>query len=85
MSMKALRKAVKDGNKDNFDIGTVIRWLASGTYEYAVIKAGNGRWYVTGGGNYFVKNAMTFDELLEALAKAEVTDVMVAADWIEVK
>lgn len=82
MSMKALKDAVKKSKRDKFEVGTVIRWLSSGTYNYAAIKAGNGQWYTTAAGyNRFVSQIVSFDELLEILGRSETTEVAVSAAW----
>lgn len=82
MSMKALQKAIKGKNVDKFETGTVVRWLASGTYNYAAIKAGNGQWYTTAASfNTYVSQILDFDGLCEVLARSEVTDIEVSATW----
>lgn len=85
MSMKSLKKALGKALRDTFETGTVIRWKASGQYDYAVIKAGDGRWYTTAQSyNTYVRGSYNFDDLLAALSKSEVSDVAVATSWAEV-
>jgi hypothetical protein len=38
MSIKALRKVLKDKRRDEFPVTTVIRWVASDRWNYAAIK-----------------------------------------------
>lgn len=84
MSMKALKKAVKSANKDTFEVGTVIRWTSSGKYSYAAIKSPVG-WYSTAAGyNPYVKQIMTFEELLRVLGRAETSNVEVSSEWEKV-
>lgn len=70
--------------KDDFPVGTVIRWLSAGTYNYAAIKAGNGAWYTTGGRGYYGTTTFWFEDLVKVLGKAEVTDVSVATEWTSI-
>jgi hypothetical protein len=78
MSMKALRKAIKGKNVDKFETGTVVRWLASGTYNYAAIKASNGQWYTTAASfNSYVSQIVDFDGLCDILARSEVAEIEV--------
>ena len=82
MSLKALEKALKGKKVDKFDTGTVIRWVASGRYNYAAIKAGNGMWYTTAASfNTYVSQIVDFDGLCEILARSEVTEVNVSETW----
>lgn len=82
MSMKALQKALKGKNVDKFEVGTVIRWVASDKYNYAAIKAGNGQWYTTAASfNTYVSQILDFDGLCEVLARSEVTDIRVSDTW----
>lgn len=86
MSMKALQKALKNKVVDNFDTGTVIRWKASGTYDYAALKAGNGQWYTTAASyNTFVPQILDFESLVEILAKSENDEIVVSSEWAAVK
>lgn len=82
MGMEALRKALADKITDQFEVGDVIRWRALDRYDYAALKAGNGMWYTTASfTNGFVAKVLTFDELIEVLARSESTDVMLASQW----
>lgn len=82
MSMKALRKALKDKKVDKFDVGTVIRWKSAGVYNYAAIKAGNGKWYTTAASfNSFVSQILDFDDLVEVLSRAETDEIDVSLTW----
>ncbi len=85
MSVKALKDAVKKSAKDKFEVGTVVRWVSSGKYNYAALKTDAG-WYTTARSynNTFVDEVVTFDELLEILARSETTDVAYAETWVEV-
>ena len=86
MSMKALQKALKGKVVDEFETGTVIRWLASGTYIYAALKAGNGQWYTTAASfNTYVSQIVDFDGLCEILARSEVTNIEVSIEWKSVE
>lgn len=82
MSMKALRKALKDKKVDKFDVGTVIRWKSAGVYNYAAVKAGNGKWYTTAASfNSFVSQILDFDDLVEVLSRAETDEIDVSLTW----
>lgn len=81
MSMKAVKDAVKKSRKDKFEIGDVIRWTASNTYTYAAIKTAVGWVSTSRYDNGYVKSTMTFDELLEVIARAETSEVFVATAW----
>jgi len=86
MSMKALQKALKGKNVDKFEVGTVIRWVASDKYNYAAIKAGNGQWYTTAASfNTYVSQILDFDGLCEVLARSEVKDIEVSTGWASVE
>lgn len=85
MGMKSLQSALEKVNHDTFEVGTVIRWKASGQYDYAAIKAGDGKWYTTAQHyNTFVKGSYTFDDLLVLLTRTENTDVLVSTAWASV-
>lgn len=85
MSMKSLKKAIGKANKDTFETGTVIRWVAAGRYNYAALKAGDGRWYTTAQSyNTYVSGSYDFDGLLTVLTKSEVSEVAVSTDWAEI-
>lgn len=85
MSMKSLQQAVKKSQKDEFEEGTVIRWIASGKYMYGAMKTSVG-WYTTATShnNGSVPQVLTFDRLLEIIGKAETTQVAVATQWMEI-
>jgi hypothetical protein len=86
MSMKALKKALKGKNVDKFDVGTVIRWKASGTYNYAAIKAGNGQWYTTAASfNSYVSQIVDFDGLCDILSRSETDEIEVSTVWERVE
>jgi hypothetical protein len=84
MSLKALKKAVNRKQKDTFALGTVIRWEANG-YTYAALKTG-AAWVTTARpGNPFVKSIYPdFEDLLEVLGRAEVTEVWISDSWLQV-
>lgn len=77
-----LRKAVAaNAPRDQFAIGTVIRWTASERYTYAAIKTSVG-WFTTARpSNPFIKNFLAYEELEEILARPETTDAAVATAW----
>lgn len=86
MSMKTLKKALKKARGvDTFEVGTVIRWTASGRYTYCAIKTDVG-WYTTAQSyNTYVDGRYSnLKGLLEMLAKNEVTDVAVSTEWTSV-
>lgn len=83
MSLKALKKALKNKNRDDFPLGAVIRWVASGRYTYAAIKSPVG-WFTTSTGNPFTPQILDFDGLVEVLSRAETTDVEYATEWTPV-
>lgn len=81
MSLTALKKAARSKKKDTFEDGTVVRWTAAGRYNYAAIKTVAG-WFTTAASyNTFVKQVLTFDELLEVIARSESTEVKVSETW----
>jgi hypothetical protein len=85
MSMKTLRKTLKTKAEDTFEVGTVIRWKSAGRYDYAAIKAGDGRWYTTAQSyNTFVSGSYTFDAFLKYLTSSEVSEVAVSTEWATV-
>lgn len=82
MSLKALQKALKTKKVDKFETGTVIKWLSSGTYNYAAIKAGNGSWYTTAASfNSYVGQILSFDDLIEVLSRSETSEIEVSDTW----
>ena len=78
-SLKELKKALKKSRKDDFENGTVIRWVAAGRYTYAAIKTVAG-WYTTSN-NYMIEKIVTYEELVEILTKSETSNVEVAVVW----
>jgi hypothetical protein len=68
-----LSKALAAKQVDRFEVGTVIRWTSADRYTYAVIKAGNGRWYVTGAGRFYGTDEFGYEELLDILGRSEVS------------
>jgi hypothetical protein len=81
----AIRKAREETLRDDFPVGTVIRWEADGghtVYHYAAIKAGNGAWYTTAASfNTHVSQNVDFETLVEILARSETTQIEVATTW----
>ena len=79
MSMKEIKRAVKK-SKDDFENGTIVAWTSSDRYAYAAIKTPVG-WYSTGSRNAvaagFVKEIMTFEDVLKILARGETAKVRV--------
>jgi hypothetical protein len=78
-----LRKVVEENpDRDRFPVGTVIRWTASERYTYVAVKTGYA-WFTTARpGNPFVKQQMNYEELREVLARDEVSDIAVSANWV---
>ena len=82
--MKAMKSALKKSTKDTFEVGTVIRWTSSDKYTYAAIKSPIG-WFSTAASyNTYVKQVMTFEELLEVLTRSTTSEVKVSKEWEEV-
>jgi hypothetical protein len=84
-AVEALRKALKKKVIDKFEVGDVIRWTASGRFTYCAIKTEAG-WFTTAREyNRFVDGSYSdFADLVEVLARSEVTDVMVSTGWEEI-
>jgi hypothetical protein len=78
MSMEALREAANK-TKDTFSTGTVVRWVAKDRYTYAALKTPVG-WYTTSSVGPIPK-VISFDKLLEIVAREETSDVAVASSW----
>lgn len=79
--LRKLKKTISKSKKDQFEIGTVIRFTSGGRYTYAVIKTAIG-WCTTARfENGFVNKTLTFEELTELLCKADITDIAIATDW----
>jgi hypothetical protein len=77
-----------DDDADTYPPGTVIRWVASGRFDYAAMKAGNGLWYTTSRnefGNEHVEKVYLFGDMLMMLSSDEVTDVEFALQWEKIK
>lgn len=84
-AIEALRTAVEAKMVDDFETGTVIRWVASGIYNYAAIKVSDGRWFTTAGSyNSFVEKVYDFQGLVDLLARVEVSEIGVATgdSWV---
>ena len=82
-AIEGLRKALKKKVTDRFEVGTVIRWLAAGRYNYAAIKTEVG-WFTTArgyDGNGMVAKCYEYEDLIEMLSRAEVTGLSVATAW----
>lgn len=84
MGMKAIKKAVSKKSKDEFEIGTVIRFTSGGKYTYAVIKTAIGWISTSRYDNGYVDKDLSFEDLLEILGRADVTEVKVATSWEDV-
>ena len=85
-AVESLRKALKKKVVDKFEEGTVIRWTAAGRYTYAAVKTSIG-WFTTArgyDGNGLVAKQYEYEELLEVLARGEVTNLSVATAWEEI-
>lgn len=84
MSMKTLKEALSDVKRDEFEDGTVIRWVASGRYTYGALKTPVG-WYTTAkampDSAQRVPQVVSFNQLLAILAKSETSKVEVATAW----
>jgi hypothetical protein len=85
-STRAIKKLGKDVAKlkDDFDEGTVIRWLSvtsdDKTYTYVVVKAA-GKWWITGTALWYGKQIFTYEELVGILSRSDVATVEVAIEW----
>lgn len=83
-NIKALKKALKSKTTDGWELGTVIRWTAAGTYSYAALKTAVG-WVTTARYmNGYVSKNVSYDELVEVLSRSETTDVAVATEWASI-
>jgi hypothetical protein len=79
--LKALRKALKSKTTDRWAEGTVIRWTSGGRYTYAAIKTAVG-WYTTSGfNNGYVPKTLSYEDLIEILAKSISSDIAIATEW----
>lgn len=82
-AIKSLRKDLKEKVTDKFEVGTVLRWTGGGRYTYAAIKTNIG-WFTTArgyDGNGIVAKVYEYDELVEMLAKGDITNLEVATAW----
>jgi hypothetical protein len=83
--LKELRKALKDKKTDQFEIGTVLRWEAAGRYTYAALKTPVG-WFTTARDfNHYIDQVLDFDGLVKILLRPEVTDIVVATEWEDIR
>ena len=86
MSIETLKNVLSEAskNRDDFPVGTVIRWLAAGRYVYAAIKTPRQPegWYTTSASvNGYTPKVVSFEELLEILGRSDISQVMVSATW----
>lgn len=83
-AIEKLREELAKAVKDEFDMGSVIRWKSTGVtgvYLYAAIKSPAG-WFTTATShNSFVDQIMSYEELVDYLSKHEVSEVAVATEW----
>jgi hypothetical protein len=79
-AIESLRSAVAQKKTDKFEVGDVVRWVASGKYSYAAIKTEVG-WYTTANNPYVPHKVGSFDNLVEILNRSEVSDIAVASTW----
>lgn len=81
MSLKTLKKALENKLTDDFEVGDVIRWYASGKYLYSALKTEVG-WFTSARDyNPFVPQRVSFDELVEILQRSETSDIAVSTGW----
>lgn len=84
MSVRAIQKARGRVPRDEFPNGAVVRWQSSQKYTYAALKTPAG-WFTTARvGNAYVPQTVTWEQLLEILARSESSDVEIAGDWTPV-
>lgn len=81
-AISVLRKSLRKKIKDRFKVGDVIKWTAAGRFTYAAVKTESG-WFTTARtGNVFVDSRLDgYEDLVEILARSEVSDVMVSTGW----
>lgn len=86
MGFDAICAVRETAHKDQFEIGSVVRWTSAGRYKYAALKSDAG-WFTTATiTNPFVGQKITFEELLDILARPESSEVYVCEDdWTEVE
>lgn len=80
LAIEKLRAEISKAVKDPFEDNTVVRWVSAGRYNYAAIKTVAG-WFTTANNNAFVPGVVTYEELLDILARSEVSQVAVATEW----
>lgn len=81
MIIKDIQKARSGKDRDRFPVGTVIRWVNAGRYDYAAIKTQVG-WFTTARyGNAYVPQTPTWEEMLSILGRNETTGVEIATTW----
>lgn len=82
-AVERLRKDLREKVTDTFEVGSVIRWVGGGRYTYAAIKTNIG-WFTTArgyDGNGIVAKVYEYDELVDALAKGDATNIEIATEW----
>jgi hypothetical protein len=85
MSVRALQEAVSNSPKDDFENGTVVRWVSGGIYQYAAVKTPIG-WSTTARtGNTHIPQLLDFAGLLEVLARSETSEVFVSKLWMPIQ
>lgn len=88
MGMETLKKAMKDVERDTFEMGDVVRWTQSGRYTYAALKTPVG-WYTTArampDSAQRVPQVVSFEQLIKLLTKSEVNKIAVATTWTPVE
>lgn len=85
MSIEKLRETLADAVTDDFDMGTVIRWVAADKYRYTAIKTEIGWTTSARSINSFVPQVVDYEELVNILSRSEVRDVEVATSWEPVR
>lgn len=81
MSIAAIQEVLAKSHKDTFELGTVLRWTSGGKYLFAAIKSPVG-WFTTSQSPHSpIAGILTFNELLEVMARPDITEVMVAQEW----
>lgn len=84
--IEKLQDELSKRTTDPFETGDVIRWLSGGRYHYAALKTPVG-WFTTSASDYnvFVPKQVEYEELVDILAKANATDVLLASGWTELE
>lgn len=81
-AIESLEKFLGDKVVDQFEVGTAIRWVAAGRYNYMAFKTPIG-WFTTAGtGNRYVDSFVSFEGLGKILKRSEVTNIEVALNWV---